>query len=697
MGTRTRMRHWERWGLVALVGLAFALRLVGLQAVPPGWRDDELINIHALSGDILAGRFPLYFTGASGHEPLYHYLHAGIHAILGFNVLSGHLLSVVSGTLSVLLTYLLARRLYGRFVATVGAVALACSFWSLVYSRTAIRHIMLLPFALTAFYLLWRALEAETKTDGPIAIRLWVGAGIALGLALYIYYAARLLPIVWGLFGGYLALCHRPSFRRHWRGMTWALVVAVVMVAPMAVAIVRGWSTAAAQGIGADARLIELAVPLRELRNGNLRPLLSYTWQTMGMFHTTGDPEWLYNLAGRPVFNILGGALMWIGVVLALWRWRRPRYAFLVLWWIVGLMPAFISTPPASLGHTILAQPASYILPALPLAEMAGIARRVRGRTAPLALLEVKGVIVGLTVLFLVVNAARDLWDYFLVWPRQPMVRLLYRADYRQIARYLDATPTVSDVVVGSGLMGPWDRLALAVDTHRDDLAIRLFDPRRALVWPDNGEGEGDSAAPILLTQWPEPDPLVATWLEPAPLPGGSVPGGSVSGYIAIRPPTATITIAITTPITGEYEYRFANGLTLTALRWVDGADPAPGETATLWTLWQVAAPLDLPPIPIVANPPPPGVYNGPRLAVFTHLLAADGQMVAGDDGLWVDPTTLRPGDAFLQLHRLAVPDDAPSGPYSLEVGLYDPLTSQRWTLVGVDGQTGADRVRFPK
>ena len=674
------MRHKERWGIVALVGVAFALRLVGLEAVPPGWRDDELINIHALSGDVLAGKFPIYFTGASGHEPLYHYLHAGVHALLGFNSLSGHLLSVVSGTLSVLLTYLLARRLYGRFVATVGALALTCSFWSLIYSRTAIRHIMLLPFALTAFYLLWRALEAESKTGGQIAIRLWVGAGVALGLALYTYYAARLLPVVWGLFGGYLALCHRPQFRRHWQGMTWALGVAAAMITPMAVAIAQGWSTAAAQGIGADARLIELAVPLRELRNGNLQPLLSYTWQTMGMFHATGDPEWLYNLAGRPVFDILGGALVWIGVLLALWRWRQPRYAFLVLWWIVGLMPAFLSTPPASLGHTILAQPASYILPALPLAEMTKVGQRVGARAAPLA----RGLAVGITALFLVVNAVRDLRDYFLIWPRQPMVRLLYRADYRQIAHYLDATPAVSDVAVGSGLMGPWDRLALTVDTHRDDLAIRLFDPRRVLVWP----GDGDSATMVLLTQWPAPDPLIAAWLESAPMTGGRAPDSSLSGYTAIRLP-------MTTTMTTEsgYHSAFLNGLTLATLRWMDGADPIPGETAILWTVWQVAAPLDLPPIPIVANPPPPGVYNGPRLAVFTHLLTADGEILAGDDGLWVDPTTLRPGDRFLQLHRLTVPGDAPPGPYSLEVGLYDPLTGQRWALIGANGEPGADRV----
>jgi len=49
----------SRWAAVAIVLLAWGLRLCCLEEVPPGWRDDELINIHALSGEVLRGNFPL--------------------------------------------------------------------------------------------------------------------------------------------------------------------------------------------------------------------------------------------------------------------------------------------------------------------------------------------------------------------------------------------------------------------------------------------------------------------------------------------------------------------------------------------------------------------------------------------------------------------------------------------------------------
>ena len=38
------------WSLAIVLLLAWGLRICCLEAVPPGWRDDELINIHTLSG-----------------------------------------------------------------------------------------------------------------------------------------------------------------------------------------------------------------------------------------------------------------------------------------------------------------------------------------------------------------------------------------------------------------------------------------------------------------------------------------------------------------------------------------------------------------------------------------------------------------------------------------------------------------------
>ena len=645
------------------------MRLCCLEAIPPGWRDDELIEIYALSGEVLAGRPTFYFTGASGHEPLYHTLRAGAIALWGVNSLTNHLLPIVSGTLAVPLTYRLSRRLFGREIALLAAILMAAGFWPLMYSRFGVRHQMLVPLALAVFYFLWPA-----ERSSPTKARAWmVASGVALAAALYTYTASRVIPAVLLVFGLYLALCHRDRFRRWWRPLLVTLLLAAVLTAPMWFAIARGRSEAAALGVGADARLAELAVPLRELQAGNLRPLLENVWTTLGMFHATGDPEWLYNVADRPVFNLLGGALLWAGVAICLFRWRQPRYFFLLLWLGFGLAPTFISVPPASLSHSILAQPVAYILPILPLVEIKSQVANYKLQIANRKLRRLLLVICYLLfAIFLSSNAIRDLRDYFLVWPRQELVRVLYRADYREASRYLDAHPEITDVAMSSTLLGPWDRLALDVDTRRADVGVRLFDPGRVLVWSG-----GDASATVLLASWPPAASTLDDFLGPPDAISPSLTRYALSPISDLRSPTSHPT-------------RFANGLELVEVRWVDELE--------LLTIWRVAEPLDLPPTPVIANPPPPGVYSGPRLKVFAHLLAADGEQVTGDDGLWVDPLTLQPGDYFLQVHRFTLPPDAPAGPYGVRLGLYDPKPGEemRWDVLDDAGEPVADYVLVP-
>jgi 4-amino-4-deoxy-L-arabinose transferase-like glycosyltransferase len=669
------------WLIVGILLLAWGLRLCCLDTIPPGWRDDELIEIYALSGEVLAGRPTFYFTGASGHEPLYHTLRAGAIALWGVNSLTNHLLPIVSGTLAIPLTYRLSRRLFGRKIALLAAVLMAVGFWPLMYSRFGVRHQMLVPLALAVFYFLWpaeRSSSAKARARG-------VAGGVALAAALYTYTASRLIPFLLLAFGLYLALCHRERFRRWWRPLLMALLLATVLTAPMWFAIARGRSEAAALGVGADARLAELAVPLRELQTGNLRPLLENVWTTLGMFHATGDPEWLYNVADRPVFNLLGGVLLWVGAAICLFRWRQPRYFFLLLWLGFGLAPTFISVPPASLSHSILAQPVAYILPILPLVEACKYAsgKYASGKYASGKSLirpdrrsafahSLLAICYLLFAIFLSSNAIRDLYDYFVVWPRQELVRVLYRADYREASRYLDAHPEITDVAMSSTLLGPWDRLALSVDTRRDDVGVRLFDPGRVLVW-----SVGDAPATVLLASWPPATSTVDDFLGPPDAISPSLARYTLSPIFDLLSPTSHPT-------------RFANGLELVEARWVDELE--------LLTIWHVAEPLDLPPMPIVANPPPPGVYSGPRLKVFAHLLAADGEQVTGDDGLWVDPLTLQPGDYFLQVHRFTLPPDAPAGPYVVRLGLYDPKPGEemRWAVLDEAGEPIADHVLVP-
>ena len=104
-----------------------------------------------------------------------------------------------------------------------------------------------------------------------------------------------------------------------------------------------------------------------------------------------------------------------------------------------------------------------------------------------------------------------------------------------------------------------------------------------------------------------------------------------------------------------------------------------PGEPLDVTLYWQTQDPA-----------------NGAQpLAVFTHLLGSDGRIYGQHDGEPANgerPTTgWQPGEYVTDRHRLAVQPDALAGSYTLEVGLYDPATSQR--LEATEGGQRSDHV----
>src|SRR5512139_1524562 len=125
------------WLMVGILLLAAAFRLVAIDSAPPGWRDDELIEFN-MDRRIADGWRPVFITEAEGHEPLYHYLHAGTILLFGDNIIGYKWLPLASGLLTIALTYALARKMFARnaphhdigaTIALLAAALLAVSFW----------------------------------------------------------------------------------------------------------------------------------------------------------------------------------------------------------------------------------------------------------------------------------------------------------------------------------------------------------------------------------------------------------------------------------------------------------------------------------------------------------------------------------------------------------------------------------------
>ena len=643
------MRRIEWAALVALLLAAAFLRLYRLGEVPPGWRDDELINSLVISQHVIDGDWTLFYPDASGHEALYHILNAAMLHLFGPGAAGIRWLSVLLGVATVGLTFWTGRVLLGRTAGWLAALGLLWSFWALMYSRIGLRHVSLLPCMLGAWVAFWRGVQRRESGSTGWHGR-WSGfvfAGLWLGVGMYTYFAARGLPLVVVAVALYWLLFDRAAWWRHRSGVAVTLVVTGLLAIPLLVTLARLPEM--------TGRVEELAVPLTAARVGDLGPLLEQTWATLGMFLFDGDSEWLYNLPHRPVFNLLGGGLLIAGLLVSFYRMlpmtrtdKKAESAFLLLWFFAGLAPGVLSVPAASLGHTIVAQPAAYFLPAVALAIPLEAWRGQKG-SKQRVLFAISALV---AAAFVASNAARDLGDYYTVWPERGMVRFLYRADLAEAAQAVNERPEIEAVAVGSALAGPWDRQAFLVDLERP-VNDRWFDPRYALVFPAGG-------GTLILTEFPELTTVLTPILQAAA--GEPQTVGALQLWTLSEP-------ALEANRLDGGSVAFANGLTL---EYVGVQD----ESVLLG--WRaVEPPFELPAFELVSNPPPPGVDTRPRLSVFAHLLDSAGELAATADGLWVDPYSLHAGDLALQWHEFGIAPDS----FWLEIGLYDPVTEVRVPL----------------
>jgi hypothetical protein len=706
MNYALRTTHYEKPLIVAITLLAFALRLWQLGSVPPGWRDDELINVLVISQKVLAGDWQVYYADASGNEAFYHALNAVMYGLFGFNFLGVRLLSVFFGVTAVPLTWLLGRKLFGSTVGLLAAAALALSFWSLMYSRFGLRQIATPTLMLLAFYFFWRGVAggwwlvaggksaslqvasgqvaseqvasgkyasgkslrtthyALRNTEYGIRITDYALAGFFTALGFYVYFAGRGVPLILLAFCGYMVVVARPLFKQNWRGLVLMFGVTAVLALPLVITLQRQPE--------AEARVGELAGPLLAAREGDFSLIQKHLVATLSMFHADGDAEWLYNIPHRPLFGPIGALCLWLGVLIAAYYTFKPvlriayyvltrrstvhcslftaycslPHAFLLLWWLAGISPGFISVPPASLGHTILAQPATYLLMALPVGVVGnwviGNWRMAQLQITNYPITQLPAL---LSVLLLFSIAIHDWPDYFVNWPQRGMVRFLYRANVAELADYLNKQPGLTDFAVGGLLDGPWDKVALWSDLEADTaVSPRWFHWERAVFLRPSFSFASVPAVPAAYDHLLQP--------------------------VAEQPPVGDFTLAqVKVDIDTTNANCFENGLCSIAATY----DPT---TGILELGWWLARPLQIPPFQLISNPPPPGVYAGPRLLAFGQLLDADGNFIFGDDGFWVDPYTLQPGDVFLQQHHLTPP--AGSQPITIAFGLYDPMTGER-------------------
>ncbi|MFO7540958.1 MAG: glycosyltransferase family 39 protein, partial [Chloroflexota bacterium] len=574
--------------------LAALMRLVLFQDLPPGLAQDEVLDAD-IAQLIRQGQHALFFREGYGHEPLYHYFAAPFAPLLGDNVLAVRLPSIILGLLLIAATMRWLRREFSPLIAVVTGCLLAVSWWPIIFSRIGIRPIML-PLFLVGMAYFWQR-------------RPWL-AGLCLGLSLYTYTAARVVFLIPLLFIGYQFVERRLS---RWlpgpnpaQSVTRYLPPLLILLLTGLIYLPLGLTLRADPTL--QQRVDQLSGPLDALRAGDAGPLWETTQATLGVFSLTGDPRSTYTVPDLPLFDPLTAVFFHLGLLLLIWRWRQPRYALLLIWLLVGLIPSAVTPDAPSIIRLIGVLPVVYLLPALALAKVVlpgarrityGVWRKSsRLRNTQYAI----RIVYLIAFLLVILTWGRTVHYGFVEWPQMEEVRLeKYQTVWLDVARHIREETDGRPLLVTDAFYLP-----ITADSLRRNLGT---DPQPR--WLQTGP----ALAGAFVLPWEGNGRLYVP--EYAPIPPPLLAAVGLTAEPIYRSPDfpafAVYDLPTETPIpTNLVGITLGEQMTLIGYELDEGEGERPLQ---LLTYWQVVAPLP------------------PDLTAFVHLTETGSQPVAQHDG----------------------------------------------------------------
>lgn len=652
-----------RWLEIALVAgillVAILLRVVALRSFPPGLRYDELVNATGVDQVLRQGP-TIYFTSGWGHEPLFQHVAAVVWLLAGRSAVTFRLTAALFGILGVIAGWLLARRLFGSWVALLTLAALATTFVPLLFARLALRVIALPLFTTLAAYALWRAIDPESdEPDGGRSALWFAVGGLTLGLALLTYPAARVLPFVLLAFLIYLAIFHQQRLQNRWWGLLLYFGLAILLSGPMFLYLRANPDV--------EQRYQQLSGLIGTFGRGDVVPLVIGIRKSLTMFILKGDSEWYYNIADRPFFPLPVAILFFLGLGLAIWRWRRPAYMLALLLLLGGLVPGMVSSTNPGFSRTINILPVVYVFPALALVGGASWAARrwVQGRIV------IMGAVVALALLYFAV----DIYAYFGVWTQHPETRILHGSESLELAEHLEANPGTETIAIsapGVNYFDPWDLIQMDLLSSRQ-MRPRWFNGSNSLIIPATDE------------------PVTYYFRDDAPMDDGwellfgegrlqntaGLETGQLSNFsVRVLQDPAQATRQLLASTAASEPLQFGGLVTIRGQSGLENSY-SPGEMIHLTTVWQADQ--------VTAEP----------FVVFVHLLNEEGEWIAGWDKLDVAPGYWGVGDVFALNHALVIPDDASPGTYQVTAGWYSPVTGDRLLTGEGEGQVRLGEIKI--
>ena len=676
--SQARLR--QKFLLIAILIIAFTLRLIAIDQIPAGLSHDEAYNgITAIQ--VLEGEYRIFFEINKGIEPLIIYLEALAFYFFGVGPVQLRLVNIFCGLLTVALVYPFTCRLFNRRIAVLAMAGVALSFWAVFVSRLTLRAVLLPPLLLLTLYLFWRGLNSInnyqlsiikskfpllTHHSSSVTLLFFALSGITAGITMYTYLSSRFAPLIVLAVFGYQLLRRRIN-KWHWLGLVLHFVIWAAIFMPLGSYFLENQDsfTHRAGQVSTIPQALE----------GNFKPVLRNTLRTLGMFTFAGDTTDRYNLDGRPVFDWLNGLLFYAGIGLLLWRLSRPPdvagpAVLLLSTLFFMLLPDFITDDSPHFLRTIGAMPVVYVVWAIGLEtvihKITGYQLAISNYQLPITTRSASRItyhvsrllhpsIVILVLLFL--TTLHTGYDYFGRWASAPEARYIYGADIAEVAQHIKANYDEGLTVISAEFYRDLDPFRFALHFQGQPPFVVWFDGRQSLAFP------------------PQQSNLQPRYVFPTSAPAAGLwttflrysPAESGREYMIYRLPDESLQPHFEQQMK-PLGVNINNDLIISGYQILGQA--ASGGKFQVLVSWQALRTL------------PPGA----DYTFAVQLRDPQNRLWLETDGNGYSPADWQPGVQGLQLLTLRLPGDIPPGSFNLSLQVVD--RRQGKVLPAADGQT---------
>jgi 4-amino-4-deoxy-L-arabinose transferase-like glycosyltransferase len=337
-------------GLILVLAVFFRFYLIN--SMPGGLFPDEAAN--GLDINLMQqGHLQPFYERGNGREALFFYMLWGSITVFGKSPWAHHIVSALIGVLSVLLCFLVTKRLFSIAapdknesyikhrainIALLASFLMAVSTWHIVLSRTAFRAIQIPLFSSMTFYFLICVYDSirALKKSKAIIFAILAGASFALGFNTYI--AFRIMaPIVfvillWPLLASIKNKIFSTQIKKYFFPAVFFVFAFCVVISPIA----KYFYTHPGSFVGRSGQ-VSVFNPDQYLYNGQslhgkpslivvVNVVAEVAKESVLGFFTKGDLNWRHNISGVPFLSPLYSIFFGVGLIAVLWL--AIRYFF---------------------------------------------------------------------------------------------------------------------------------------------------------------------------------------------------------------------------------------------------------------------------------------------------------------------------------------------------------------------------------